>query len=124
MPDIHYLDQGSSVQSGILFFNLCCEPGNCEGNLPDIYDATVVFTVVKDVMLEGNTPEFSTSVQDSIHVLLVMLSLLFSVEVQIPDNRNADVGVGTNAGLSVDVCIVYISNPKQQPGRSVVPVLE
>lgn len=50
------------------------------------------------------TPEFSASVQDSIHVLWVMLTLLFSVQVQIPDNRNADVGVGTNAGF-VSLCL-------------------
>lgn len=37
-------------------------------------------------MLEGNTLEFSTSVHDSFHVLLVMLSLLFLVQIQIPDN--------------------------------------
>lgn len=50
-------------------------------------------------MLEGNTLEFSTSVHDSFHVLLVMLSLLFLVQIQIPDNWTADVGVGTNAGF-------------------------
>lgn len=67
-------------------------------------------------MLEGNTPEFSTSVQDSINVLLMMLSLLFSVQVQISDNRNADVGVGTDAGF-VSRCLHSLHIEPQAAAR-------
>lgn len=73
-------------------------------------------------MLEGN-PEFSTSVQDSIHLLSVILNLLFSVQVQIPDNRNADVGVGTTLALSVDICKIYISIPSSSQGEALYQFL-
>lgn len=139
MPDIQFLDQRFSVRSceaqiqeffpptkllifyncNVFFLNLYCDPGHCYGkNIP-----TVVPTVVPRVVYEGNTPEFSASVQDSIHVLLAMLTLLFSVQIQIPppDNRTTRTRVSApTLALSVDVCI---RNP-EQPGRSVAPLLE